>query len=38
MNYGRLTNGTVMPFTLSANAWHCVEISFDSTAARSSFT
>ena len=31
-NYGRLTNGTVMPFTLSANTWHCVEISFDSTA------
>ncbi len=29
-NYGRLTNGMVMPFTLSANTWHCVEISFDS--------
>ena len=29
-NFGRTTGGAVVPFTLSANDWHCVEISFDS--------
>ena len=27
--YGRLTNGSTMPYVLPANTWHCVEISYD---------
>jgi len=30
--YGRLTSGGTMPYSLPANMWHCVEISFDGTA------
>jgi len=30
--YGRLTNGSMMPYSLPANMWHCVEISFDGAA------
>ena len=30
--YGRLTNGSMMPYSLPANTWHCVEISFDGAA------
>lgn len=29
MNYGRLQNGTTMPFTLPKDTWHCIEIAFD---------
>ncbi|HET6147454.1 MAG TPA: hypothetical protein VFH68_07950 [Polyangia bacterium] len=28
--YGRLTTGGIRAYTLPANTWHCVEISFDS--------
>lgn len=27
--YGRLTSGAMMPYTLPANEWHCIELSFD---------
>lgn len=30
--FGRLTGGGTMPFTLPLGTWHCVELSFDSTA------
>lgn len=28
-NYGRLSSGGTMPFTLPKGMWHCIEISFD---------
>jgi len=28
-NYGRLTGGGEMPFTLPKGMWHCIELSFD---------
>jgi len=29
--YGRLSGGGTMPYSLPANMWHCIEISFDGT-------